>query len=78
MIRPKGIDIEAFVVSPDTVWYAQVLLLFSASATTETGSKSFGCALVSPLKTYDDPENGYFCIISIVCINVIILINIYI
>ena len=35
MIRPPGIDKGAFVVSPDTVWYDQVLLLFSASATTD-------------------------------------------
>ena len=60
MIRPPGIDNGAFVVSPDTVWYARVLLLFSASAMTDTGSKSFECALVSTLETYDDPENGYY------------------
>ena len=58
MIRPPGIDHGAFVVSPSTVWYARVLLLFSATATTDTGSKSFECALVSTLETYDDPENG--------------------
>ena len=58
MIRPPGIDNGAFVVSPDSVWYARVLLLFSASGTTDTGSKSFKCALVSTLETYDDPENG--------------------
>ena len=34
MIRPPGIDNGAFVVSPDSVWYASVLLLFSASAMT--------------------------------------------
>jgi hypothetical protein len=28
MIKPPGIDNGAFVVSPDTVWYARVLLLF--------------------------------------------------
>jgi hypothetical protein len=39
-----------------TVWYAWVLLLFSASAATDTGSKSFECALVSTLETYDDPQ----------------------
>ena len=33
-----GRHIGAFVVSPDTVWYARVLLLFSASAMTDTGS----------------------------------------
>ena len=58
MIRPPGIDNGAFVVSPDTVWYARVLLLFSASAATDTGSKSFDCALVSTLESYDDPDNG--------------------
>jgi hypothetical protein len=60
MIRPPGIDNGAFVVSPDTVWYAWVLLLFSASAATDTGSKSLECALVSTLETYDDPENGNY------------------
>jgi len=60
MIRPPGIDNGAFVVSPDSVWYARVLLLFSASAMTDTGSKSFECALVSTLETYDDPDNGNF------------------
>ncbi len=49
-----------FVVSPDTVWYARVLLLFSASATTDTESKPFDCTHVSTLETYDDPENGYY------------------
>ncbi len=57
MIRPPAINNGGFVVSPDTVWYAQVLLLFSASAMTDTGSKSFECALVSTLETYYDPEN---------------------
>jgi hypothetical protein len=58
MIRPPGIDNGAFVVSPDSVWYARVLLLFSASAKTDTGYKTFECALVSTLETYDDPDNG--------------------
>ena len=58
MIRPPGIDNGAFVVTPDSVWYTRVLLLFSASAKTDTGSKSFDCALVSTLETYDDPVNG--------------------
>ena len=61
IIRPPGIDNGAFVVKPETVWYARVLLLFSASVTTDTGSKAFDCALVSTLETYDDPENGYYC-----------------
>ena len=58
MILPQGIDNGAFVVTPDSVWYARVLLLFSASAAMDTGSKSFDCALVSTLESYDDPENG--------------------
>ena len=60
MIRPPGIDNGAFVVSPDSVWYARVLLLFSASAMTDTGSKTFECALVSTLETYDDLDNGNY------------------
>jgi hypothetical protein len=60
MIRPPGIDNGAFVVSPDSVWYARVLLLFSACAMMDTGSKSFECALVSTLETYDDPDNGNY------------------
>ena len=61
MIRPPGLDHGAFVVSPDSVWYAQVLLLFSATSQTDTGSKTFECALVSTLETYDDPEHGTYC-----------------
>ncbi len=49
------------MVSPDSVWYARVLLLFSATSQTDTGSKTFDCALVSTLETYDDPENGNYC-----------------
>ena len=60
MIRPQGIDNGAFVVSPNSVWYARVLLQFSACAITDTGSKSFKCALVSTLETYDDPDNGNY------------------
>ncbi len=61
MIRLPGLDHGAFVVSPDSVWYAQVLLLFSATSQTDTGSKTFECTLVSTLETYDDPENGNYC-----------------
>jgi hypothetical protein len=60
MIWQPRIENGAFVVSPDSVWYAKVLLLFSASAVTDTGSKSFDCALVSTLETYDDLENGNY------------------
>ncbi len=58
MICPPGTDNGAFVVSPDSVWYARVLLLFTATSQTDTGLKTFECALVSTLETYDDPENG--------------------
>ncbi len=58
MIRPPGIEPGGFVVSPDTVGCARILLLFSASAATDTGGKSFDCALVSLMETYDYPENG--------------------
>ncbi len=51
MMRQQGINNGAFIVLPDTVW-------FSAAAMTAAGSKSFDCALVSTLETYDDPENG--------------------
>jgi hypothetical protein len=60
MIRPPGIDYGAFIESPESVWYASELLLFSASAMTDTGSKSFECALVSTLESYDDPQNGNY------------------
>ncbi len=61
MISPPGIEPGGFVVSPDSVWYARVLLLFSASAAaTETGSKLFDCAVVSTMETFDDPENGEY------------------
>ena len=36
----------------------RVLLLFTATAQTETGSKTFDCALVLTLETYDDPDSG--------------------
>ncbi len=60
MIRSLGINNGAFVVLPDSVWYASVLLLFSTCAMTDTGSKSFKCALISTLETYDDPDNGNY------------------
>jgi hypothetical protein len=68
IIRPPGTDNGAFVVTPDSVWYARGLLLFSASAQIDTGSESFDCALVSMLETYDDPENANFDIIVIIVI----------
>ncbi len=61
MIQPPGIDNGDFVVLPESIWYASVsLLLLPASAMTDTGSKSFDCALVSTSETYDDPEKGNY------------------
>ncbi len=60
IVRQPGIDNGGFVVLPDTVWYARVLLLFSASAMTDTGSKTFKCALISTLEKYDDLEKCDF------------------
>ncbi len=67
MILPLGIDNGGFVVTPDFVWYAQVLLLFSTSAQTDTWSKTFDCALVLTLEAYDDPGNGNYCRYSYYC-----------
>ncbi len=44
-------------MSPNSVWYALVLLLFSATAKTDTGSKTFDCAFVSTLEVYDNPDD---------------------
>ncbi len=66
MIRPPGIDNGAFVVTPDSVWYARDLLLFSASAQTYTGSKSFDCALVSMLE--------HMTILRMVIIDIVVII----
>ncbi len=60
MIQPTGINNGAFVFWPDFVWYALVLLLFSASATTDTRSTLFDCALVLTVETYNNPEHGYY------------------
>ena len=38
----------------------QILHAMMLSAQTDTGSKTFDCALVSTLETYDDPENGNY------------------
>ena len=41
------------MLTPDSVWYCRVLLLFSFSAMTDTGSKSFDCALVSVMERHE-------------------------
>ena len=37
-VRPPGVQPGGSVLTPDSVWYCHVLLLFSASAVTDTGS----------------------------------------
>ena len=77
MIWPPGIDTGAFVVSPDTVWYARVLLLFSTSATTDTGSKTSDHRIVPSCRRWKHttiPRMVIICIISIISIIKIIFI----
>ena len=57
--RPPGIQHGDFVLSADSVFYCRVLLLFSMVVATDTGDKTFECAMVSVLETYSGPlENG--------------------
>ena len=49
------------------LWDCRVLLLFSASALTDTGSKSFDCALVSTLEKLETAGNGNYCNYSTYC-----------
>jgi hypothetical protein len=64
IVRPPGVDPGGFMLTPDSVWYCQVLLLFFFSAMTNTGSRSFEYALVSVIERYKGPmEYGYICII---------------
>jgi hypothetical protein len=60
--RQQEINNQAFIVAPDNVLNAWIWLLFSASAVTDTGSKSFNWKLVlTPwLKAYYYPENGTY------------------
>ena len=39
-------------VTPDSVWYCRVLPHLSFSAITDTGSRSFDCALVSAMERH--------------------------
>ena len=55
LVRPPGIEPGGFLLTPDSVWYCRVLLLFSFSAMTDTGSRSFECALVSVMERYEGP-----------------------
>ena len=60
-VRPPGLDPGGFVLTPRSVWYCWVLLLFSASTLTDTGSKSFDCVLVSTLEPLETSGNGNYC-----------------
>ena len=61
-VRPPGVAPGGFVLTPDSVWYCRVMLLFTASAMTDTGSKQFECAFVSVLETCTPPgqEHGTY------------------
>ena len=50
--RPPGVEFGAFVLSPDTVWYGRVLLLFSMKVVTDTGPSDMDCAMISVLETH--------------------------
>ena len=60
-VHPPGVQPGGFVLTPDSVWYCRVLLLFSTSALIVTGSKTFDGALVSTLETYEKSDNGSYC-----------------
>ena len=75
IIRPLGIDNGAFVVKPETVWYALVLLLFSTTVTTDTGSKAFNCALCRHWRHQTILRMVIIAIIGIIPLNDIILLN---
>ena len=66
-VRPPGVEPRGFILTPASVWYCRVLLLFSASALTDTGSKSFDCALVSTLEKLETAGNGNYCNYSSYC-----------
>ena len=61
LVRP-GIMPGEFVLSPDSVYYCRVQLLFSFSSMTDTGVQPFDCALVSVLEPYEGPlaSGNYF------------------
>ena len=59
-VRPPGVQAGDFVMTPDSVWYCIFLLLFSASALTDTGAKIFDCALVSTFELYATSESGNY------------------
>ena len=60
-VRPPGLEPGGFVLTPDSVWYCSVLLLFSTKVMTDNGSKKLDCAFVSTLETYEKSDNGDYC-----------------
>ena len=59
-MRPAGIPPGGFILTPDSITteYTAIQFLFSFSAMTDTGSKSFDCALVSVLEPYEGLSAG--------------------
>lgn len=53
--RPPGMQRGNFILSADSVFYCRMLLLFSMAVATDTGDKTFDCALVSVLENYSGP-----------------------
>ena len=65
LVRP-GIMPGEFVLSPDSVYYCRIQLLFSFSSMTDTGVQPFDCALVSVLEPYEGQlASGNYCSYSI-------------
>lgn len=48
LVRPPNTD--NFKLTPDSVWYCKVLLLFDVEANTDSGPKQYRCAYVSILE----------------------------
>ena len=81
MIRPPGIDNGAFVVSPDSVWYAGGLLLSTATSQTDTGLKRLTVHLCRRWKHMTILKTAINVIIVIIVIidiiHVIVLVVVY-
>ncbi len=74
MIQPPGIDHGGFVVSRlhltpfGMLGFCSYFFENSFSAHTNTGSKTFDCALVSTLETYDILRRVIIAFMAIICI----------
>jgi hypothetical protein len=71
IIRPPEVDNGAFIVSPETIWYALVLHLFSASAMTDTATLDPSPSIVPLFQPWK-----HFMILKMVIIRIIHIIAI--